>query len=179
MRYFTPDLLERFGSLDDDVADAAHEEWERAIVRSNRRWQKIKAAFPKEVQRFEDEHVCLHDAQLLSMGRQADTFVMVLQPEPPSQNMVLLTFTLEGEPVIDTAALPRRQDTSYAEWMYEEFDLDRRKRCTFEVLLSNGWSVQLRFRDFQYLIAQRLFPVPKVIHDPAFPTVQPAVSQPA
>ena len=29
MKYFTPELLERFGSLDDDVADAADDESER------------------------------------------------------------------------------------------------------------------------------------------------------
>jgi hypothetical protein len=103
---------------------------------------------------------------------------MVLQPEPPAQTMVLLTFTLADELVIDTAALPSWASTTVL-WMYEEFDLDRRKRCTFEVLLTNGWSVKLVFRDFQYLIGQRLFPVPQVIVDPAFPQPQPPVSQPA
>ncbi len=63
--------------------------------------------------------------------------------------------------------------------MYEEWDLDRQKRPTFEVLLGNGWLVKLRFRDFQYLIAQRLFPVPEVRVDPAFPAPQHAVSRPA
>ncbi|HYT93949.1 MAG TPA: hypothetical protein VEL76_34840, partial [Gemmataceae bacterium] len=178
-KYFTPDLIQRGNSLDDDVADAANDEWERAIVRSNRRWKTIRNAFPKAVQRFDENQVCLHDAQLLSMGRQGDTFVMVLQPEPPAQTMVLLTFTLDDEPVIDTKALPDRENYAYVTWMYEEFDLDRRKRCTFEVLLSNGWSVKLLFRDFQYLITQQLFPVPQVILDPAFAQPQPPVSQPA
>jgi hypothetical protein len=91
--------------------------------------------------------------------------------------MVVLTFTLEDEPVIDDAALPDYKSTTWVVWLYEEFDLDRRKRCSFEVLLSNGWSVKLIFRDFQYLIAQRLFPVPKVIVDPAFPSAPTAVSQ--
>jgi hypothetical protein len=161
MKFFTPELLDRIRSLDDEVADAAHEEWERAIVRSNRRWKKIKTAFPNEVQRFEDNHVCLHDARLLSIGHEGGTFVMVLEPEPPAQTMVILTFILNGEPVVDPAALPGRSDSDWVTWMYEEFDLDRQKKCWFEVLLSNGWSVKLPFRDFYYLVAQKLFPVPK------------------
>ncbi len=179
MKYFTPELLGRIASEDDDVMEAADEEWERAIVRSERRWLKVRDKFPQTVQKFNDDSVCLHDAELLSMGRQGDTFVMVLEPEPPAQTTVVLTFTLDGEPVIDPRALADREERTFALWMYEEWDLDRQGRCLFEVLLSNGWSVKLRFREFQYLIAQRLFPVPKAVVDPAFSPAQPAVSQPA
>ncbi len=179
MKYFTPDLIERVGSLDDDVADAAMEEWERAIVRYKRHWHKIKAAFPAEVQRFKEEHVCLHDAELLSMARHGESLTLVLQPEPPSPNLVLLAFTLDGEPVIDPKALPACRDPNYVTWLYEEFDRDRRKKCCFEVLLSNGWSVKLRFRDFQFWIGQRLFPVPKALVDPALPPAQPVVPRSA
>jgi hypothetical protein len=180
MKYFTPDLIQRGDSLDDDVADAAEEEWEQALVRYGRRWRKVRAALPKTVRQFHDEdRVCLQSAQLLSMGRQGDALVMVLEPEPPAQTVVILTFTLDGEPVIDPQALPGREGRTFVTWMHEEWDLDRQSRFCFEVLFTNGWSVKLRFRDFQYLIAQRLFPVLKVIVDPAFPPAQPAVSQPA
>jgi hypothetical protein len=127
MKFFTPTLLGRVQSLDDDVALPAHDEWERAIVRSNRRWKKIKIAFPKEVQHFDDGCICLHDARLLSIGREGDTFVMVLEPEPPAQTMVVLTFTLNGEPVIDPRALPGCSNSVWVTWMYEEFDVDRKK----------------------------------------------------
>jgi hypothetical protein len=156
MKYFTPDLLERVGSLDDEIADAAHEEWERALVRCRRRWQKIKAAFPRAVQRFEAESVCLHDAQVLSMGRQGYTFVIVLKMEPPSDEMVLLTFDLAGDPRIDPTAVAGHGDDHFVTWMYEEWDLDRNQKCQLEVLLSNGWSVRLPFRDFQYLVGRDL-----------------------
>ena len=60
------------------------------------------------------------------MGREGDTFVMVLQPEPPAQTMAVLTFTLDGDPILDRKAIPDWSDTGdYAEWMYEEFDVDR------------------------------------------------------
>jgi hypothetical protein len=176
MKYFTPELLARFRSADEDVSAAALDEWERAIVRSNRRWTKIAAAFPKEVRQF-DENVCLHDARVLSIGRQGDAFVMVLQPEPPAQTVAVLTFTLEADPIIDTTAVREHPHPSYAEWMYEEFDVDRRGRLWFEVLLSNGWSVKLCFRDFRYLIADRLFPVPA--EPAAVPPAAPAIPQSA
>src|SRR5262245_49494430 len=160
MKYFTPELLERGASLDNDVADAAEDEWEQALVRYRRRWKKIRPFFPKEAQRFRDESVCLHDAEVLGMGRQGKTWIVTVQPEPPARSLVTLTFTLDGEPTIDPAALPPEGEGAPITWMYEEFDLDRHKQCWFEVLLSNGWSVRLPFRDFRFLIAQRILPAP-------------------
>jgi hypothetical protein len=158
MKYFTPELLERIASPDDAVADTANLEWERAIVRSKQHWPRIQAAFPEDVRLFEQEAVCLHDAQVLSMGAEGETFVAVLQREPPAEKLVLLTFTLVEEPVIDPHAIEGHGDHDFVTWLYEEWDLDRRKRCCFEVLLSNGWSVRLRFRDFHFQILPRILP---------------------
>jgi hypothetical protein len=179
MKYFTPALLNRFQSPDDDVFAASHDEWDRAIVRYNRRWEKIKRAFPEGVRRLDKERVGLHDARLVSMGQQGELFLFVLHPEPPAQSVVALTFTLDGPVTIDQAALPGWQATEYVVWLYEEFDLDRQKRCLFEVLFSNGWSVKLRFRDFHYLIAQRLFPVPEAAAGTLASPAPHPVSQPA
>jgi len=154
MKYFTPELLNRFGSDDEDVSAAAHDEWDRAIARYKRRMARIKTAFPAEVQRFEQEHICLHDAEVLSIARQEERFVMVMHMEPPSQNLVILTFTLDGVPEIETEVFPGPTTTGRVFWLYEEFHLDRRKRCWFEVQLSNGCVIRLAFRDFQSLVAE-------------------------
>jgi len=159
MKYFTPELYLRGNSPDDTAVDGVEEAWERAIQRYRRRLAKIRAAFPEGWQRFRDDQVCLHDAQLLSLARQGSTVVFVLQQEAPLHNVVLLHFTLDGEPDIDPAALSGRQDRTFVTWMYEEFDLDRQGRCCFEVLLSNGWAVKLRFRDFHYLVGRALLPI--------------------
>jgi hypothetical protein len=158
MKYFTPELLERVASPDDAVADAAEHEWERSIVRSHQRWRRIRAAFPEEVRRFEDEGVCLHDARVLSMARQGENFVVVLRTEAPSEQMVLLSFRLEEEPLIDPHAIEGHGDQEFVTWMYEEWDLDRAKRCCFEVLLSNGWSVKFRFREFHFQVLLQILP---------------------
>src|SRR5262249_50995475 len=107
---------------------------------------------------FVANHVCLHDAHVLSIIRSGKKLVMVLQMEPPSRDLVTLTFHLAGELEIDTAALPNRGDSRIVAWLYEEWDVDRRGQCWFEVLLSNGWSIKLPFRDFSYSIGEQLLP---------------------
>lgn len=92
------------------------------------------------------------------MGRSDDTFVMVLEMEPPARDLVILTFALVGEPEIDQEALPGPRESNFITWMYEEWDVDRRKRCLFEVLLSNGWSVRLCFREFTFVILRPILP---------------------
>jgi hypothetical protein len=158
MKYFTPELLERLASTNDAVADAADQEWERAIVRARRRWHKIQTAFPENVRQFEEQRVCLHDARVLSMARQDDTFVAILHREPPGQEIVLLIFTLNEDPVIEPDVVPGHGDNHTISWLYEEWDLDRRGRCWFEVLLSNGWSIRLCFREFRFLILPQILP---------------------
>jgi hypothetical protein len=158
MKYFTADLLRRFESQDDAVFVAAHDAWDQAIVRWQRRWHKIKDAFPETVRRFEADHVCLHDAQLLRMGREGSTFIMVLEKESPLRDLVILTFTLDGEPKVKETTLADARGTAVATWRYEEWDLDRQQRCWFEVLLSNGWSVKLPFAEFQYVVVPQVFP---------------------
>ena len=156
MKYFTVELLNRFRSDDEDVSALAHDEWELALKRYQKREERIKTALPKGVQRFVDAHICLHDARLQNMGRQDDTFVMILEMESPSRDLVILTFTVDGELRIADTTLQGKSAADIVTWMYEEWNLDRRRRCCFAVLLSNGLLVELAFRDFHYLIVQQV-----------------------
>jgi hypothetical protein len=158
MKYFTPDLLNRVRSHDDDVSGAADDEWERVTKRYHRRWKKIEPAMPDRLRRFEQEPICLHDAELFGMGQQGDQFVMLLGTEPPDSQPVALTFTLAEEPTIQTGTLTNARQGKPIYWLYEEWDLDRRKRPTLEVLFGNGWVLKLVFRDFHYLVAEPLVP---------------------
>jgi hypothetical protein len=158
MKYFTVALLNRFRSEDEGVSARAHRDWEAALTHYRQREKQIKATLPEGVRRFVDAHVCLHDALLLNMGRQGDIFVIVLEMEPPSQNLVILTFTLDGEPRIANTALKGKTAGETVTWMYEEWNVDRRRRGCFAVLLSNGWTVELTFRDFAYLIVKQVVP---------------------
>jgi hypothetical protein len=157
MKYFTVELLNRFRSDDEDVSALAHRDWEAALKRYRQREARIKAALPPGVRRFLDTHVCLHDARLLNMGRQGDTFVMILEQQPLSRDLAILMFTVEGELRIADTPL-RSTNASDVTWLYEEWGLDRRRRGCFAVLLSNGCMVELAFRDFHYLIVQQVAP---------------------
>ena len=158
MNYFTPDLLTRINSLDEETSDKADDDWELAIKRYNRRMARIKDKLPGGARQFEDNPICLHDARLLRMARNGDSLVMVLETEPPAQSLVVLTFVMYAEPEIDRFALPGRSESDWVEWEYEEWDVDRSGRCSFEVLFSNGWSVKLPVRDFHFVIGQQILP---------------------
>ena len=152
MKYFTPELLDRIASSNDDIADAAQGEWEKAIVRYNRRWGIIQNKFPMPVRRFEEQGICLQDARLIRQGYQGDTFVLILETESPSRNLIIFTFVLEGEPEIKVQESLVCTETDIVTWLYEEWDLDRHGKCCFEVLFSNGSFTKLCFREFQYVI---------------------------
>ncbi len=156
MKYFTPELYVRGNSSDAGQVLGVEGEWEQALSRYERRWRKIRATFPEGVRRFDESTVCLHDAEVLHLAREDQRFVMVLQPEMPAQSLVILTFTLTNDPVIVTDALPEAVRTQRRLWLYEEFDLDRRNQFHFEVLLSNGWIIQLCFQDFQLLVGETI-----------------------
>lgn len=158
MKYFTPESLARFESSDGDEFAEAHDDWERALALYRRHWRKIKNSFPESVRRFEDAQLKVHDAQVLSMGRQDSRFIMVLETEAPNSQLVVLNFTLAAEPELDPNAIPGRQGASPVLWLYEEWNLDRHKNLWFEGLFSNGSMVKLRFLDFDFLVLQKLLP---------------------
>ncbi len=158
MKYFSPELVNRSRSEDEDISWAAHDEWELAVKRYHRRIKRILKDFPESLRRFEEAPVCLHDAEVLSMGRDGDTFVWVLETEPPGSKPVVLTFTLGEAPSIRTGTIDNAREGRPVYWLYEEWDVDRQKRCTLEALLSNGWVVKLVFRDFRYLITEPVLP---------------------
>lgn len=147
MKYFTPELFARFQSTDDEVADRADADWEKATRDYNRRWNKIKHLFPDAVRRFDASDVRVHDADILSVARQGTKLILIAQEEPPCRRLMILTFVLEGEPLIEG-------DPRGTCWLYEEFDVDRAKRLSFEALLSNNVHIKVRFRDFRFTIAQ-------------------------
>ena len=158
MKYFTPEHYVRGNSTNPDDLRGIEEAWERALRAYRRHWNRIRQAMPKAVQQFVAGNVCLHDANVLSMTRTGKKLVLVLEREQPPQDLVILTFTLAGDLEIDTAALPVRGESNVVAWLYEEWDLDRRGQRWFEVLLSNGCSVKLPFRDFRYSIGEQLLP---------------------
>jgi hypothetical protein len=166
MKYFTPDLLVRFGSEDDAIANAAQEEWDNACDRYGQYLDSIKGQLPPGLQYLE-EHYQLHDAEVRGLGKQGHSFVMVLQLDSPPQPLVTLTFDLMDEPTINEDTLPQQlRSRGVVEWQYDELELlpGEPPTWSWSVLLSNGWEVTLRFRSVQVQEAQALLPPPRNGH---------------
>jgi hypothetical protein len=66
MQYFTPQLLARYRSRDDDVADGAAQEWDQAVARYNEELDAIRHVLPSGARAL-IKHWSLHDAGILSI----------------------------------------------------------------------------------------------------------------
>lgn len=174
MKYFTPAMVVRMQSLAEQEIEKAHAAWEHAVDRYEQRLHKIRPKLPKPL-RYLLDSLYLHDADVLSVAHNGERFVIVLQMEVAPKELVVVTYTLAGKPVVNFAALPRKHCTGNVQWMYDEVDIvPRGKLYSHEILFSNGWHVRLRFRDVQVVVAQRLLQ-----QDTRPPQRRPAMAQPA
>ena len=157
MKYFTPELYMRGQSLDDDEQDAVDAEWEDAVTRHEEQLQALRPQLALSLCYLWDNFY-LHDAQVLSLGRQGPTLVMVLRLDVPPQELLLLNYQLAEEPRIDTEALPLEGRSSPVQWMYDELGLlpDQTDISTHTILFSNGWEIELHLREVQVIAAQTL-----------------------
>ena len=111
MKYFTPSLIERLGSDDDDTATSAAAEWEEAVTRHQERFDFLRQKMPVELWSLWDRYY-LHDAEVLSMGMDGKSFVAVLRLDVPPRELLVLNYLLEEDPLINTTALPAEQCTA-------------------------------------------------------------------
>ncbi len=171
MKYFTPNLIDRFGSPDDVVANAADEEWEALNEKYESYLRQIEPQLPAHVREF--THLLLHDARVYSLARQGDQLLLVLHKDIPPRDLVILRYTLTAEPYIDREALPAAHRSPVMDFLYDEFELiqgGERPEYAQAILFGNGWEMRLRFRDVEVIQAEPLYPVPPAAH----PVAQPA-----
>ena len=85
-----------------DTADAS---WEEAVEAYARRYEAIQAELPATVRDLVERYY-LHDADVLSMGQDGDTFVISLHLECPPREVLVLLYTLDAPPEILPDAAP-------------------------------------------------------------------------
>ena len=168
MKYFTRDLIERYGALDDDaISRAAEAEWEATLARYEQQLRSIEPKLPEHIRAF--TRLLLHDALVLSIARQGDKLLMVLRKDIPPKDVVLLTYSLISEPVIDREALSSEHNGRAMEYLYDEFELvqdGHRQTYAQSILFGNGWELSLRFSDVHVNLADPLYPQPGTIFGP-------------
>ncbi len=161
MKLFTSELYVRGQSQDDANRDEVDRLWEDANRQYEQRLQQIRPQLPTHIQSFLDE-LLLHDADVWSLARHGDQLIMVLRKDIPPRDVVILTYTLVAEPAINTAAIPPEHCSRVMQFLYDEFDLvedDGKKLYVQSILFSNGWEVQIKFRDVKVERADAIFPV--------------------
>src|SRR5579884_3214898 len=82
MRFFTPDLYERFNSPDDGEADRAQEEWEKALQAYRRHLDEFRDRMPSSVRKLAE--LCLHDAEVLSRVEEVQPVAALVDGAFPS-----------------------------------------------------------------------------------------------
>ena len=163
MKYFKPDLLRRCRSLDDDTADAAAAEWEKAVVAYRMRLQALRRRLPVDARRLL-AHYTLHDAKILSVARihavadgagRRSLSVRVRVEDAPSQagDVLDLHYALAAGPgglVFKRTSLFEGGAPELGRILYAEFDWDEHRRVwTHSLLLSGGRELDIRFGGFR------------------------------
>ncbi len=147
MKYFTPDLMLRYGSQDDDIADAANEEWERQQEAYLSRLKQLDPILPRSLRSLL-KRFYLHNAKVSTLALdKGSTFVLNLQLDGSGNGGLQLTYRLTAplkihrHPEIDEGATP-------LEWLYDEVELVNEEPPTFQhnILLNDGSELEVRFR---------------------------------
>jgi hypothetical protein len=164
MTYFTPELYIRGQATDPQTAGEVDRLWEEALAEYERRLAEVRLDMPGHLRAFTE--LLLHDARVESISRRDGELVMVLRKDSPPQDLVTVTYTLGGEPFIDREALPPEHRSNVMDFLYDELDVieeNGQKVFTQSILFSNGWEVQLRFRDLHFTLAEPIYPVPAAV----------------
>lgn len=136
MKYFTHQLLERFRSPDDDVAEAAEAEWDAAGME----YRSSRGRMPKSVERFEKKH-CPHDAEIREVTRSGE--VLTLRVRTEGGEDLELSFRLSG-PV----RVVERGASGKVYWAYEEFDVAE-GGYEFRLMTHTGTELTVPFSAFR------------------------------
>jgi hypothetical protein len=168
MRFFTPQLYQRFNSLDDAEADRANDEWEGAIQAYQQHLGSLRDRMPSQVAKLAD--LDLHDARILSRAEEIQAggpFFFHDFPIPlPISNwsaVALITVRHEGDLVSLIYCLwdrlrvrPAPDEWTFSKlkehWLYDEVDAVSERRgpsspgpFLHRILLSTGVELEIPF----------------------------------
>jgi hypothetical protein len=151
MKYFTPDLLARFGSSDEAVADAAEELWDQKQKEYKKYlqsiWQELPPGVKKLLKRF-----YLHDARVLTVARDerqsVSIFLRLDGVDGPGDGLVELKYKLEGQIKVIRQQEAPSNGAPLKRWLYDEMALvsgEGPRIFLHSILFSGGWELQIPF----------------------------------
>jgi len=166
MRFFTPELLKRYRSTDDVVADAASEEWDRAIDAYRRHVKDLRRKMSdsaKDAMRLPS----LHDARLIGyLAAKGPLVIMIARLEGskgvpgPILEYAYHTVGRDGRKGVSSTkhdageTLPKK---GLPYLLYDEFDLgETPDTFTHSILFSDGTVTRVRFRELTARLVEPL-----------------------
>jgi hypothetical protein len=177
MKFFTKKLFERRQSEDDVVLEASEGDWECALEAYDRHLQALAGRLPAPIRQFQE--LLLHDALVLSIGRQGNRLIMILRQDIPPRDLIIVSYDLEGEPALEKFAPNARDWSRPTDFNFDEFDvIDQNGRTLYlqEIVFGNGWLLRLLFRDMNVTRAAPVYPIEQ---GAAMPNLCPAMAQSA
>jgi hypothetical protein len=163
MKYFTPELYIRIQDCEPEAMDTADAAWTDASERYDDYLQTVLPELPSAVRQLLEGYY-LHDAEVLSVGRQGDTFVILLQLDVPPNDLLSITYTLAAEPRIERSALPPEHRSLRMTWQYEELEVcgsGEARHYRHAILFSNGWEIQIPFHEVRLATVKPIYPCPQ------------------
>jgi hypothetical protein len=154
MKYMTSDLLARFRSPDDAVAEAASAEWQRQGDAYLQHLKEIRPNLASGARRL--LRYSFHDAKVLTMAADdVPHFSFVLELDDPvgrgGKKCLELKYRLVGGPGKGFDMVQHKElagdGKQFGWWLYDEFDLSAGDIpvTTHSILFTGGWELQLRF----------------------------------
>jgi len=158
MKYFTPELLARYGSSDDRVADAAHAEWEAATERYQKHLRSIEHQLPRRLRRLLRGYY-LHDATVTFAGVADQVLHLTLELDARPRETIVLRYRLASEPEVASHPLAGHDTAQPLTWLYDELDVARGGAFPVieqRILFSGGRELTVQFQNLNYSTARAL-----------------------
>lgn len=162
MKFFTPELLGRFNSTDDAVADRADDEWEAAVKAYHQHLDHLCDRMPDAVRKL--SRLCLHDAEVLEerehpnplfpCGLLYDTITLILKQ---GDETLQFSYELGGS----VRSYPSGEEEGFSTagarriWLYDELDISPEPsnghptNFLHRVLFSDGTILEIPFRSIR------------------------------
>ena len=155
MNYFTPELLARTRSVDDNEAEAATCEWEQHIAAYNARLAQMRRQLPLGVRQLL-RRVSLHDAQLLTLNRAGSELFLTFRLAANAGKQaggVELRYRLAGQSKLILHEPQRPPNGPVSRWvLYDEFAETRGagvRAYTHSLLMTGGLEFRIRFANLR------------------------------
>lgn len=148
MKFFTPKLYLLLNSSDRRVVEKAYVAWESAIDEYRKHLKTIDSRLSTNTRRLANS-LCLHDAQFvaLDVSYVASNMRVARVQVRQDASLVTLLYALVDDPVLRPVREKWTFEKDNPRWLYDEFDVDSRDSQTHDVLLSDGRTLSLKFRD--------------------------------